>query len=125
MANRTPQHAPGGAHQRPLAGLVSVESVVLRFVLATLLIFSPLFFANLLFSLTLRDQEVPEHVFGWNLVGATAGGVLEYTSMLVGYANLTGIVLAAYATVLLLLLVARRRRARTAARALPAGSAAE
>jgi spermidine synthase len=92
----------------PLRHLLAVESGAWRFVLASLLTFSPIFFANLIFSVALRDQEVPEHLFGWNLIGATLGGVLEYTSLAVGYNNLALVVAACY-TIAVVALAAGRR----------------
>jgi hypothetical protein len=92
----------------PLAKLLGVESVALRFVLAALLTFSPIFFANLVFSLTFRDQPLAEHLFGWNLLGATLGGLVEYTSMLLGYNALAVVVALCYALVFLLIRTARR-----------------
>jgi len=72
----------------PLADLLAIESGFVRFLAASALTFSPIFFANLLFSLAFRDQEFPEHLFGWNLFGATLGGAAEYASMALGYAAL-------------------------------------
>lgn len=95
----------------PLARLLSVESVPLRAFLASVLTFSPLFFANLLFSVSFRDLPSAEHVFGWNLLGATLGGVAEYTSMVLGYNLLAVIVAVAYTGAFLLLLAARRASA--------------
>ena len=66
--------------------------------------FSPIFFANLLFSLAFRDQPTAEHLFGWNLLGATLGGIIEYSSMALGYNALSLIVAACYALALVLLL---------------------
>ncbi len=97
----------------PLGNLLEVESTLLRFVLASLMTFAPIFFANLLFSLSFRDQDVPEHIFGWNLIGATVGGVIEYSSMYFGYSFLAVVVAVAYAIVIALLLFARRARAMT------------
>jgi len=88
----------------PLAGLLEIESVGLRFLAASLLTFLPVFFANLLFSVALRGQAVAEHMFGWNLLGSTIGGILEYSSMAVGYNALTLIVAVAYAAAFVLLL---------------------
>jgi len=87
----------------PLARLLNLESGFLRFVLASLLTFLPIYFANLMFSVTFADQAVPEHVFGWNLMGAALGGVLEYSSMAFGYAALALIVAGCYAAVVALL----------------------
>ena len=87
----------------PLTRLLQLESVLVRFVLASLLTFVPVFFANLIFSISFRDQKVPEHVFGWNLIGAALGGVLEYASMATGYTALAVLVAACYALVAALL----------------------
>jgi spermidine synthase len=94
----------------PLANLLGVANPVLRFLLASLLTFSPVFFANLMFSVAFRDQDVPEHVFGWNLIGATLGAVVEYTSMALGYAALAWVVVGCYAVAFAALLVARGSR---------------
>jgi hypothetical protein len=87
----------------PLGDLLAVESPAVRFLAASLLTFGPIFFANLIYSLAFRDAPVPEHVFGWNLIGATLGGVVEYTSMSMGYTFLAWIVAVAYTAVFLLL----------------------
>jgi hypothetical protein len=104
----------------PLAGLLQVQSVAVRFSLASVLTFAPIFCANLVFSVTFRDQDVPEHVFGWNLIGATLGGVLEYTSMAFGYRFLALVVAAMYAVVVGLLLLANRGRATAGSSSIPA-----
>ena len=93
----------------PLGDLLHVESGLLRFVLASLLTFSPIFFANLVFSISFRDLEIAEHVFGWNLIGATLGGVAEYASMAMGYQFLAVVVAVCYALVALMLFLARRQ----------------
>lgn len=95
----------------PLGNLLHVTSLPLRFLAASLLTFSPIFFANLIFSVTFRDQPAPEQVFGWNLIGATVGGVLEYGSMALGYGALAWVVAALYAGVVALLFVGQRLRA--------------
>lgn len=92
----------------PLGNLLGIESVVLRFVLASVLTFAPIFFANLVFSVSFRDLDVPEHVFGWNLIGATVGGVVEYSSMYFGYSFLAVVVAVSYALVVALLVTSRR-----------------
>ena len=87
----------------PLASLLTIESVALRYVAASVITFLPIYFANLIFSLSFRDQKVAEHVFGWNLLGAGLGGVLEYSSLALGYRSLAIVVIACYAVVFLLL----------------------
>ena len=94
----------------PLRNLLAVDSAWLRFGFAALLTFSPIFFANLIFSVALKDQEVPEHLFGWNLIGATLGGVLEYTSLAIGYNNLALVVAACYTVAVGALALGRRAR---------------
>ena len=89
--------------------LLEVKSLLLRFVLASLLTFSPIYFANLIFSLVFKDQTMPEHIFGWNLLGATFGGILEYCSMAVGYNFLSILVVVCYTLVFVLVLLARRQ----------------
>jgi len=104
----------------PLARLLGIESAPLRFVAASAVTFTPVFFANLLFSATFREQALPEQVFGWNLIGATLGGVVEYVGMQFGYAFLGVIVALCYALVLALLLLATRAATRRAVAPRPA-----
>jgi len=94
----------------PLAALLGIENAALRFVAASLLTFTPVFFANLVFSVTFRDQSLPEHLFGWNLIGATLGGVVEYVGMQFGYRFLGLVVAGAYLAVLGLLARGRAGR---------------
>ena len=96
----------------PLGNLLRVDSVFLRFVLASLLTFLPIFFGNLVFSAAFRSQKFAEHVFGWNLIGATLGGVVEYMSIVLGFSALTWIVLGCYAVTLVLITVDVRRGVR-------------
>lgn len=93
----------------PFHELLHIQSVFLRFIAASLLTFCPIYFANLIFSSIFKDQKIAEHIFGWNLLGATFGGVLEYSSMAIGYNALSFIVVACYTLVFVLLLQAKRR----------------
>jgi spermidine synthase len=95
----------------PLSHLLAVESPPLRFLAAVALTFSPIFLANLTFSVAFREQAAPEHVFGWNLLGATLGGVSEYASLAVGYNALALLVTAAYVLAFAFLWLSRRRPA--------------
>jgi spermidine synthase len=92
----------------PLSGLLEIENVAIRYVVASLITFSPIYFANLIFSVEFRDQEVAAHVFGWNLIGACLGGVVEYSSLALGYSALAFIVMACYALVYFLVAVGNR-----------------
>jgi hypothetical protein len=96
----------------PLGNLLRVQSVLLRFIAASLLTFSPIFFANLIFSVTFRNQAAPAHVFGWNLIGAMMGGVLEYTSMVLGYNLLAVVVAGCYFLTFLFFRLAKERQSR-------------
>jgi hypothetical protein len=96
----------------PLGNLLAVDSAWLRAGVAGLLTFSPIFFANLLFSMLFRDQPLAEHLFGWNLLGATLGGLAEYTSMWVGYSALAVLIALLYTVVFLLAAWAGRRMSR-------------
>ena len=87
----------------PLSDLAGIASGALRFAAAAPLTFAPVFAANLLFSLVFREQEVAEHLFGWNILGATLGGLLEYAGMGTGYGALALVVLACYAAALVAL----------------------
>ena len=103
----------------PLSNLLNIDSTFVRFVAASLMTFSPIYFANLIFSLTFKDQKIAEHVFGWNLLGATFGGIVEYGSMAWGYNVLSFVIAICYSAVFLMLLGARRRMATSIFEACP------
>ena len=84
------------AYLLPPAMFLNVESWLFRFVLGTLFMFLPIFFANLVFSREFRDVEKSTRAFGWNLLGAVAGGGLEYLSLVFGLRNLLWIVAICY-----------------------------
>jgi Spermine/spermidine synthase domain len=69
----------------------------LRFCAAALLGFAPIFTANLIFAGRFRAVGSSTIAFGANLLGAMAGGVLEYLSLIAGYQNLLAIVALLYA----------------------------
>ncbi len=83
----------------PLESLLAFDRLP-RFLLAGALMFTPIFMANLIFSVLFRDRTDAELYFGWNLLGATAGGVLEYLSLATGYQALGAVVIALYAAAL-------------------------
>jgi spermidine synthase len=95
----------------PPSFFLTFESVITRFVLGTLFMFLPIFFANLVFSREFRDTNESTRAFGWNLLGAVAGGGLEYLSLLIGFRNLLWVVAVCY---LLAALFTRLRHQRTA-----------
>jgi hypothetical protein len=71
-------------------------SVIPRFFAATALAFAPVFFANLIFSNRFRDVGSSTTAFAVNLLGAMVGGLLEYTTLIVGYRALLIVVAGAY-----------------------------
>lgn len=67
-----------------------------RFAAAVALAFAPVFLANLIFSQRFRDVGASTVAFGANLLGAMAGGVLEYGALVVGYRALLIVAAALY-----------------------------
>lgn len=64
------------------------ENETLKYLAATILLFSPIFFANLIYSTTFRDTDQADVSFGANLLGTMLGGTVEYLSLYFGYQNL-------------------------------------
>jgi hypothetical protein len=77
-----------------------------KFALSFLFVGAPVFFAALSFASLFRDREHAATAFGWNLLGAVAGGLVEFASMAIGLKALLLVALLAY---LLALLVHLRR----------------
>jgi hypothetical protein len=75
---------------------------LLRYAVASLLTFAPVFLANVIFSNSFRDSETADVAFASNLLGIMVGGMLEYFSMLIGYDWLMLPVIAFYAIALVL-----------------------
>lgn len=80
----------------PLQSLLAIESTALRYLAASVVLFSPIFFANLVFGSLFKDTGQAAQAFGWNIVGTMLGGALEYTSMVLGYRNLALLVALLY-----------------------------
>ena len=72
-------------------------SLPLRIVTSGLLIFIPVFFASVCFSRLFRREPDVGFPLGLNLVGAMAGGWLEYLSMVYGLRSIWLVALAVYA----------------------------
>ncbi|MET1231755.1 MAG: spermidine synthase [Candidatus Limnocylindrales bacterium] len=68
----------------------------LRYVIAAALAFTPVFFANLVFSHSFRDTATADMAFASNLLGAMVGGALEYLALLTGYRALLPLVAVLY-----------------------------
>jgi hypothetical protein len=78
-----------------------------RLLLSIAFIGLPIFFASACFAILFRAREHPEIAFGWNMLGAVIGGLLEFSSMAVGIKATTLLALIAYLAVIFL----RQRRA--------------
>jgi hypothetical protein len=79
--------------QESLLGLPSV----LRFLAGGALAFAPVFLANLIFSQRFKDVATSGDAFAANLLGAMAGGALEYLALITGYRFLLIVVGVLYA----------------------------
>jgi hypothetical protein len=71
----------------PASWMLSLQWGV-RLVVAIVVAFLPVFFANVIFAQRFRDVASSTTAFGANLLGAMLGGVLEYIAIVSGYASL-------------------------------------
>jgi SAM-dependent methyltransferase len=69
----------------------------LRYLLAGVLAFAPVFLANLVFTYSFRDTKTADMAFASNLLGAMVGGALEYVALITGYRALLLVVAGLYA----------------------------
>jgi hypothetical protein len=68
-----------------------------RFAAAVSIAFGPIFIANLVFAQRFRETGSSTLAFGANLLGAMAGGVLEYSALVLGYHSLLIVIAMLYA----------------------------
>jgi hypothetical protein len=68
----------------------------LRYLLAAVVAFAPVFLANLVFTFSFRDTKIADMAFASNLLGAMVGGVIEYMALITGYRFLLIVVAALY-----------------------------
>jgi spermidine synthase len=95
----------------PLETLLT-ENSLLRFFLSSLMIFSPVFLANLIFAQTFKEEEGTATVsLAANILGSLFGGMFEYASLALGYRNLVVFVALFYALSFILVNVPARRAA--------------
>jgi len=78
------------------------RGVAIKLLLSILFVGGPIFFASVCFALRFRRRESAGIAFGWNLLGAVGGGLLEFLSMLVGFKALSLLALCFYLGVVLL-----------------------
>jgi hypothetical protein len=69
----------------------------MRLAAAISIAFAPVFLANVIFAQRFRDVGASTVAFGTNLLGAMVGGVLEYSSLILGFRGLLILVAALYA----------------------------
>lgn len=81
------------------------QDIGTRLALSILFVGLPIFFASICFAIRFRNRNAQEVAFGWNLLGAVVGGLLEYLSMALGFRALTLVAMVAY---LLAFLIGRR-----------------
>jgi spermidine synthase len=80
----------------PLPVLLGIEPPLLRYSLASVLAFAPIFLANVIFSRSFRDTHAADMAFAWNLLGIMIGGMLEYAALAIGYQALLLLVIGLY-----------------------------
>jgi len=91
-----------------LAAYVAPAKVLLgtsgpgKLTLSVVFVGVPIFFAGTCFAAAFREREHAAAAFGWNLLGAVAGGLLEFSSMAVGLKALLLVAMAAYLAALLI-----------------------
>jgi len=79
-----------------------IDPPVLRYLLASVVAFAPVFFANLCFTYSFRDTTAADMAFASNLLGAVCGGALEYLALITGYQALLVLVAVLYGAAYLL-----------------------
>ena len=62
-------------------------------------------FASVIFSRVYSAQDNPTSALAYNILGAVAGGVMEYASMLLGLPALNALVILAYAIAVILIVL--------------------
>ena len=85
----------------PVRALLDIGSSTLRYLLASVFAFAPIFVANVVFSRSFRDTDQADSAFASNLLGIAIGGVVEYAALATGYQALLIPVMAFYAAALL------------------------
>jgi SAM-dependent methyltransferase len=67
-----------------------------QIVAASVLAFTPIFFAGVVFAVSFTNAVEPDRAFGANIAGAMFGGLAEYSSMLLGFQYLLFVAVALY-----------------------------
>jgi hypothetical protein len=69
----------------PADALLAIGSETARYVAASVLAFSPIPIANIIFAQAFRQSEKADQAFGANLLGILVGGMCEYGALVIGY----------------------------------------
>jgi spermidine synthase len=69
----------------PVSKLLEIDPPAMRYLLASVLTFAPVFTANMVFSRSFRDTDHGDRAFAANLLGIMTGGLMEYAALVVGY----------------------------------------
>ena len=73
-----------------------IDPPALRYLLAGVVAFAPVFLANLVFTYSFRDTRTADMAFASNLLGAMVGGAMEYVALITGYRALLLVVAGLY-----------------------------
>jgi len=94
----------------PVSALLSIESDILRALIAVVVFLGPVYFSSIVFASLIREEANLFQAYGSNILGAVIGGACEYLSLLCGFKFLLGLVIFFYLMTYLLLIQARRRK---------------
>lgn len=83
----------------------------IKYVAITLITLIPVFFANIIFSLTFKESKNNSFNFASNILGAAVGGISEYLALVLGYKNLIPIIFLCYVLALVLPKMRKRKLA--------------
>ena len=82
--------------------LLLIENFGLRLLYSLVFVGTPVFFAAACFAMRFRVRQSAGVAFGWNLLGAVTGGLLEFLSMVIGLKALSLVAILAYLGALLI-----------------------
>ena len=76
--------------------LILSYGLIVKFISAGVLIGLPIFFSGVIFVAKFKNSNQRSISMGSNLIGAMFGGVMEYSSMIIGFKNLTFLIVIFY-----------------------------
>jgi hypothetical protein len=79
----------------PMSTFLALPGVK-RIILSSAVVFTPIFFAGVIFATLFRDSDEPSRDFGSNIAGAIAGGLAENLSLMLGFNYLLTVALGFY-----------------------------